>query len=101
MVGMKNHPDAAGRALAVDDIVMGTYGGMSHLTRMIVTGFTPKSVRCEPLTRLQAASGRRGYVSSGDRLTRSSYQVVLVETGDGTSLESRASDDVTVQPADD
>lgn len=86
---MNTPKDAAGRSLAVGDTVMGTYGGYSGLSRMAVTGFTPKSVRCEPATRLQGASGRSGFVGSGEQVLRSAHQIVLVATGDGTTIESR------------
>lgn len=86
---MNTPKDAAGRSLTVGDTVMGTYGGYSGLTRMTVTGFTPKSIRCESVSRLQGASGRGGMVGSGEQVIRSAHQIVLVATGDGTTIESR------------
>ncbi|MCC3299658.1 hypothetical protein [Arthrobacter caoxuetaonis] len=95
---MNTRLDAAGRTLALNDTVMGTYGGYSGLSPMVVVGFTPKAVRCEPLKSLHGISGRGGGVLTGERLVRFPSQIVLVETGDGTTLESRRPD-TTVESA--
>ncbi|MCC3292367.1 hypothetical protein [Arthrobacter sp. zg-Y1110] len=87
---MSTQTDAAGRTLAVNDTVMGTYGGYSGLSPMVVIGFNAKTVRCEPLKTLQGKSGRGGVVRTGERLVRFPAQIVLVETGDGSSIESRS-----------
>lgn len=76
---------------------MGTYGGYSGLSPMVVVGFTPKGVRCSSTKSLHGISGRGGGVFAGERFVRSPSQIVLIETGDGTTLESRrpAGEEVT------
>lgn len=72
-------PDAAGRQLEIDDIVMTTYGGYTSMIAMTVVGFTPKQIRLKTNQTLYASSGRSGMVRAGETVTRHPGDVILVQ----------------------